>query len=441
MPMRAPFLPSIRQRVTHTLLVISLLWGLLIAGVVGQVVSHEVDELMDQGLRESAEMFHSVVARLPPDAQRASGASAHTDYEKHLVWQLVEGGTGAVVARSHQAPASALVRSLSPETHDTADGQWRVVTLGLEPSPDRFLVVAQSTLERDDARQEIILYTLAGALLLGGLATWALSARMRRELQPLADLSQAVQGYDPLRTTTAPPAADRAELAPIERAVRELGERLARRVASERAFTAHAAHALRTPLAGIDAQLAVALREAPDNLQARLRSVRQASTRLARVVQALLSMFRSGMEPQRQRFALADLVASLGSGGLRVVCEGEPQLRADADLLAAVLMNLLDNAQRHGAGQVRLRVSRDQGQNRLDVLDDGEGCDSATRARLRTALAQQDHGADGLKGLGLVLADLVMRAHDGHMSLPDVAQGFGVTLVWPDEPRDSGGPP
>jgi len=45
-------------------------------------------------------------------------------------------------------------------------------------------------------------------------------------------------------------------------------------VAAERAFNAHAAHALRTPLAGLDAQIAVALREAPEPLQGRLERIR-----------------------------------------------------------------------------------------------------------------------------------------------------------------------
>ena len=51
-------LPSILQRVTRMLLVMALLWALLMSAVVRQVVHHEVDELMDQSLRESAEILH-----------------------------------------------------------------------------------------------------------------------------------------------------------------------------------------------------------------------------------------------------------------------------------------------------------------------------------------------------------------------------------------------
>ncbi|MFO1266659.1 MAG: histidine kinase dimerization/phospho-acceptor domain-containing protein [Rubrivivax sp.] len=77
------------------------------------------------------------------------------------------------------------------------------------------------------------------------------------------------------------------------------GARLAANAAAERAFSAHAAHALRTPLAGLEAQLAVAQREAPPALQGRLARMRGATTRLSHVVTALLALFRSGSELKR----------------------------------------------------------------------------------------------------------------------------------------------
>ena len=64
-------LPSILQRVTRMLLVMALLWALLMSAVVRQVVHHEVDELMDQSLRESAEILHSVIAVLHQQGRRS----------------------------------------------------------------------------------------------------------------------------------------------------------------------------------------------------------------------------------------------------------------------------------------------------------------------------------------------------------------------------------
>ncbi|MFW9595339.1 MAG: hypothetical protein ACMV1D_07550, partial [Macromonas sp.] len=57
-----PALPSIRHRVTRTLLWMSLCSCVLVGAVVWRVVGHEINELMDQGLRESAEIIHNVLA-------------------------------------------------------------------------------------------------------------------------------------------------------------------------------------------------------------------------------------------------------------------------------------------------------------------------------------------------------------------------------------------
>lgn len=430
-------LPSIRRRVTRTLLVISLLWALLVAGVVRYVVHHEVDELMDQGLRESAEVLHSVLAVLHRQGQDQQIAQTHAEYEEHLVWQIIQLQTGKVISQSHEAPAQALLPTPDPQPRNTADGSWRVMTFSFQNDPQHFLLVAQSEAEREEARTEAATYTLIGALLMSVLATALLSLLVRRELRPLSSLSRAVEGYDPLRPETLPPLPERAELVPMAQAIRDLGGRLAQRIASERAFTAHAAHALRTPLAGIDAQLAIALKEAPESLRPRLTRSRAAATRLSRVMQALLTMFRSGSEPQRQMVQVSELLTPLAFGELRIEVASDEPLDADPDLLSAVLFNLLDNAQRHQAQTVWLNAVNEAGINRLRLQDDGQGCQAESRQQLRDALARQDYGSgSGLKGLGLILADLVVRAHGGQIRLPSVAPGFCVELSWP-----AGAPP
>ena len=108
------------------LLVVSLLWALLVAGVVRYVVRHEVNELMDQGLRESAEVLHSVLAVLHRQGQNQTIAQVHAEYEEHLVWQIVHVQTGEVVWQSHKAPAQPLLLTPDPQPRNTADGQWRV---------------------------------------------------------------------------------------------------------------------------------------------------------------------------------------------------------------------------------------------------------------------------------------------------------------------------
>ncbi|MCK9214905.1 MAG: ATP-binding protein [Rhodoferax sp.] len=430
--MADPALPSIRHRLAASLLWISLLASGLTGLMIWKVIGHEIDEQVDQKLTESAEIIHNLLPTLPANGNVIAGTPGDEEYEEHLIWQVVDSATGRVLIRSHNAPEQALQKTVSHELADSADRHWRLITIDFKKSPDRFLLVAQNTEERDEAYSAAILYAALISLLAGLVSTLLLIWQFHRELEPLARLSEQVKTYDPLRPDTLPRAATRAELQPIEQAVHELGQRLAQRVISERAFTSHAAHALRTPVAGIDAQLAIALREAPEALRPRLIRARQAASRLGRVIQALLAMFRSGVDPQRQTIRLSELLQPLSFSELQIDIRNDEALSADPDLLTAALLNLLDNAQRHQARQVQLILVQDAGWTRLRLHDDGVGCPPERLQQLRQALARQDYSTDsGLKGLGLILADLVMRAHGGRMELPQVEPGFCVDLNWP----------
>ena len=212
---------------------------------------------------------------------------------------------------------------------------------------------------------------------------------------------------------------------PCTAAIDQLGQRLAQRLAHERAFTAHAAHALRTPLAGIDAQLAMCLRESPPELQPRLQRAREAAGRLQRVVAALLTLFRSDGEPLREAVDLVPLLRQFPLERLQVDLQATQPLDADPDLLGAALANLLDNAQRHGASRATLSTPSAR---TLRLDDDGPGVTPERRDALRAALDAQAY--DGVPGLGLTLADLVARAHGGRLRLPAPAsqRGFVVEL-------------
>ena len=62
----------------------------------------------------------------------------------------------------------------------------------------------------------------------------------------------------------------------------------------------------------------------------------------------------------------------------------------------------------------------------MRVQDDGPGVTPAQRAALRAALAQDR--PERPVGLGLVLAQLVARAHGGTLQLPEAPGGFVVEL-------------
>ncbi|MES2959698.1 MAG: HAMP domain-containing sensor histidine kinase [Pseudomonadota bacterium] len=413
--------PSIRTRLANALLLWAVLWGLGVAVAVGFAAQREVDELLDESLQATAALLASALTVAYGDTgPRTDAAPLPSGDEGEFAWQLVAAG-GAVMQRSANAPAVALHAAATAGF--SATSEWRVfgAAMGHE---GRMLYVAHTMGERVESRAEAALSAALAALSIGLLAHWWLRARVRHELRPLERLTDRLVKHDPLGKSQALGAAERAELAPVHAAIDDLGQRLARRVAHERAFSAHAAHALRTPLAGMEAQLAVAMRESTPAVQQRLQRVREASGRLQRVVQALLDLFRVGAEVQRGPVDLKALLAHLPVEGLAVHLQGDAALSADPDLLAAALSNLLDNAKRYGAGRVEVSVPLP---GVLRVADDGRGVTPERLRLLRNAIHAQDY--DGHTGLGLMLADLIARSHGGSLRLPDTADGFVVELV------------
>lgn len=424
-------LPSIRGRLSRALVATALAWGVVVTAAVWVVVRHEVDELLDDALHESAEILGALLgADADPGVTRrgVAGVMPAPPHDERLIWQLVDASGTQVLLRSHKAPEAPLRNGRQTGFGD-ADGGWRVIGLVLPGPPERLLYVAQDGQERQEAQTEAARYTAGAALGIGLLAVAWLRRQVGRELTTLTTMSSAVAAYDPVADPVALPSADRQELEPVRAAIVALGSRLARRLQGERAFTAHAAHALRTPLAGVDAQLALALREAPEALRPRLERTREATRRLHRVVTALLALFRSGAEPVRQRLDLRSLVMHLPFPTLSIhVAEAVP-LPADPDLLLAALLNLVDNAVRHGARQVTLssRAESPAGGWIVRIEDDGAGMSAATRESLQQAIDAQRYEA--LPGLGLMLADQVARAHAGGVRLVPAESGCVVELT------------
>lgn len=426
--------PSILRRVSHSLVASWLVWSIAILGSLWWVVSHEVGEILDDELMESAQILSGLLA-FDLDKLRTNGGQALSlpaaKHDERLIWQVLN-ARNEIVLRSHKAPDTALAPAGLSGFSDAAIA-WRVYGLPLTEEDGWTLLVGQEAAERAEVSLELSQYTAATALTLGLVILLWLRLMLRREFAPLREFSEAVRAYDPLAAQACGlPPVEREELEPMRHAIDSLGSRLAQRIASERAFSAHAAHALRTPLAGLDAQLAIALHELPPAARPRIEKARQAATRLQRVVKALLVLFRSGSEPQWQTFLLADLTAALHFEGLAVQVAANDSLHADPDLLMAALTNLIENAAHHQASQVWIEVTHNQdvrADGRTDghahchitLRDNGSGIAPERLAELQQALQRQDYAR--LSGLGLMLADMVARAHGGRLLLAGDARG------------------
>ncbi len=428
--MSAPRRPSLRRRLGATVIMVSLVWSVALAGIVTYTVRQAADALLDNALQESAEILYGLIRShvdtVPVPNGRALPAPPH---DEHLVWQVVS-AQGTVRWRSHRAPDVPLLAAPQPGFAQAVAGTggWRVYGMALGRGEQ--LYVAQVAHVRQELSWRAAATSAVVALLAGALSALWLSRRMSRALQPLGELSAAVNQYDPLKPARAPLPATVSELEPMRRAIHELGERLARRVSSERSFAAHAAHALRTPLAGMMAQLAVAQVKSPPEALPHLQRMETALVRLRSVVSALLALFRAEQaEPRLQPLRLSELVRHLPVESLQVSVTQDGEFWGDGDLLAAALLNLLDNAQKHGATVVQLRLDADQGPDgpwHLRITDNGQGLTPQASAALQARLDAQAYAELG--GLGLMLSDLIGRVHGGRLGLHSLPAGLRVDL-------------
>ena len=117
--------------------------------------------------------------------------SSRPAFSKDPLYQLL---------RSSLAPEQPWLPLPSPGFADASSG-WRVFGLRLAAG-DRVLYVAQTRNERLEAETDVALTATWSALGIGVLSALWLRHRVRRELEPLARLSQALARYEPL-----PPAA------------------------------------------------------------------------------------------------------------------------------------------------------------------------------------------------------------------------------------------
>ncbi len=208
------------------------------------------------------------------------------------------------------------------------------------------------------------------------------------------------------------------------------------------ALLAAVGHDLRTPLAGIKAAVGTLRQDdvewSESEREELLETIEESSDRLDGVVRNLLDASRlqaGALTVQTDAVALDEVVSAAilavpeTAGRISVsVPEDLPAVSADRGLLQRVLVNVIENALRHGASAepVEVAAAAGAGSARLEVVDHGRGLEPGQVSEIFEPFQRLDDRDGGL-GLGLSVALGFVEAMGGAM-VADETPGGGLTM-------------
>ena len=312
--------------------------------------------------------------------------------------------------------------------------------------PAAMVRIAETTAKRNELTREILLSVVLPQVLLILLAGAIVWGGVVRGLSPLERVRQAVaarshRARGPVAVPDVP-----GEVRPLVDELNGLLERLDHVLTLQARFVADAAHQLKTPVAGLQAQMELALRETdPDRIRESVARLCSGLERLARLVSQLLSLARN--EPDAAQSvtlkpldlnalaleAAASWVPEALEKRIDLGLEGSASavmIRGEPGRLRELFDNLLDNAVRYTpAGcRVTVRVACDPVPS-VTVSDDGPAIPAHERSRVFERFHRLLGSAREGSGLGLAIALEIARIHGADITLSEDKDGTGNTFT------------
>jgi signal transduction histidine kinase len=295
-----------------------------------------------------------------------------------------------------------------------------------------------------------LFWAIGIALVLGLGGGLLMSRNFLNRVDAITDASRLIMGGD--LTGRMPVSGSGDELDRLALALNQMLDQIERLMAAMQEVTSNVAHDLRTPLTRTKARVESALRSSdPTDYRGALDKTVEESDRLLQTFNALLSIAktesgqaRSGLAPIDARAVLNDVAdlytPMVEEQGGKLACEedgAELPVKADRQLLAQAVSNLIDNALKYGAVNgnppdisVLGRIADDHVV--IEVGDRGGGIAEADRSHVVDRFVRLDESRSKPgNGLGLSLVAGVMKLHGGELVLEDNQPGLRAKLVLP----------
>lgn len=225
-------------------------------------------------------------------------------------------------------------------------------------------------------------------------------------------------------------------------------------------FFTNVTHEIRTPLSLIKAPLEEVMKEikTSDACYDNLSIIQRNANRLLKLVNELLDFRKAEAKGLQLNFVHADVVAVIRETIRRFtptaklqnltlqeeIADEELIADIDVEMFTKILSNLLNNALKHAASFIKIRLENHTENFRLSVMNDGDSIPPEQVERIFEPFVKLDENSVGT-GIGLPLARTLIEAHKGQIFVdtarPDVAfvivlpvrQEISITLKGADE--------
>jgi signal transduction histidine kinase len=284
---------------------------------------------------------------------------------------------------------------------------------------------------------DVLWVLLAGLVGMVALTAWWLAGQALRPVEAIRVEAEEIGGATMHRRLPEPDSDD--EIGRLARTMNAMLERLEDSARRQRQFVSDASHELRSPVAAIRTDLEVALREgARADWPTVANDVLAEERRLEILLGDLLILASDDESAAPLHAGTVDLavVATEEAGRgrcLPVTLERPAGRDPDVYVVAGVatrlersLTNLVDNACRHAASEVKVSLSREGRRVRVIVDDDGPGIEPADRERIFERFTRLDDSRardQGGAGLGLAVVRSIIVRHGGQVWADDSPLG------------------
>ena len=322
----------------------------------------------------------------------------------------------------------------------------RLAALRIERDGVSFLITVGETLvKRNELVREILIAEVVPEVLVAAAAVALVWLGVGRGIAPLQRLGVEIASRSSRDLRAVPQSHAPVEVQSLVRSLNDLLQRLDAAMRAQQRFLANAAHQLRTPLAGLLAEVELAARDpGVSGGAAHLQKILTATRRTAHLANQLLALARAepggrqNTEPELIYFqeivdTLADewvprAVAKNIDLGFEIV---PADLRGDPVLVKELLANLIDNAVAYtpNDGRVTVRVHPLRANVVVvEVEDNGTGIPEDERARvLERFYRVRGTPGDGC-GLGLAIVQEIVALHDANLEILTPEGGVGALI-------------